>query len=529
MTEGRDMFAWRMRVADDLPDAFLQTIMEESDGIDLCGPDAELDAVLVDMDGDAEELSNDMLSMALFLFASAHQIHEKGGDLFGVYARAARVSEAAARILARAGISGPPWARAKGVRALSLRALCELIDDQALSCRFIAHAVEAGEQATSVNSEGLSPTEWSKFRYEHAMALVRHARCEDSDTKARPILERAIDFCDSALGVLDMGEHPNEWAEAQISLVRAILDCSDIVEEDVAREMLARAAEAQNSVLAAQDPRRDADDWAGSQERLGEICKLQGELERSGKARRFFSASADARKAALRILPKGTMLARRAMNQFRLAQSMAKQAAVSSPEAAKRLQADAVKACESALPAFPKEKFPGQWIELNELLSMTLSFLAQGAKGKKGLRLSSRALEVYEEVIRATESYADPLEIAMQQQFMAKFLGDVAKCEPDSGIALSKGRQALATCEGAAEVVDSEGDAEMRVMNRQIRCEIAFFMIARTGSLDEGRELAHEALRYCDEGLHLCTSEMEDLLSGLLGYQKILRDALAKM
>ena len=49
--------------------------MKESDAIDLCGPDAELGAVL-DVEDDAEELSTAVLSMALFLFGAAHQIQE---------------------------------------------------------------------------------------------------------------------------------------------------------------------------------------------------------------------------------------------------------------------------------------------------------------------------------------------------------------------------------------------------------------------------------------------------------------------
>ena len=529
MTGNDERFAWKIQVYGELPDDLLQKVLEEVDADDLCGPDAELDAVLADVEGDAEELSNGLLSLALNLFGAARQIHEKGGDLFGVYARTARMSEAASRILARAGISGATWARARGVRGLSLRALGELVDDQALSCRFYAHAVDSGEQAASVNSEGLSATEWSKFRYELAAALHLHARCEDSDAKARPILERAIELCDSALGVLDKREHPSEWVEAQICLVRAILDCSDIVEDEAAREMLARASEAQKAALAALDPARDAEEWISSQERFGEVCKLQGERERSGKARRFFSASVDARKAVLRMLPKGTMPARRAMNQFRLAQSIARQAAVSSPDAAKRLYADAAKACEAALPAYPREKFPHLWIELNELLSMALTRLANGAKGTKGLRLNTRALEALEETIRASEPDADPLELAMQRQIMAKILGDVAKCEPDSGVALSKGRRALEICEDVAKVFDSEGEAEERAMNRHMRCAIAVIMVTRTGSLEEGRELALEAQRYCDEGLRLCPPEMADLRSGLLGYQKVLRETLAEI
>ena len=526
MTEGQDVFAWTMQVGEDLPVALLRTIMEETDAIDLCGPDAELDAVLVDLDGDIEDLSNELLSTALFLFGAAQRIQEKSGDLFSVYARAARLSEAASRILARDGISGAPWARARGVRGLALRALGELVEDRTISRRYVAHAVDAGEQAVSANSEGVNPTEWSKFRYDLATALILHAQCEESDAKAREILERAIDYFDSALGVLDRGKHPNEWAEAQIGLARAILYCSSIMEDDVARDMLARAAEAQIAVLVTLDHRNDAEDWFSSQERLAEIFKAQGELERSGKARRFFSESADASQAVLRLLPKEAMPARRAMNQFRLAQTMARKAAVSSPDAAKRLYADAVKVCEAAWPEYPREKFPEDWIELNELLSSSLSRLAKVAKGKKALRLNTRALEVYEEAVRATDPDADPLKLAMQQQVLAKILGDVANCETDSDVALSKGRRALEICEGATQVVDSEGDTEMRVLNRHLRCVIAVFMVTRTGGLEEGRELALEALRYCDEGLELCPPEFEYLESDLLAYQKLLREVL---
>lgn len=529
MTENDDGFAWKIPVDGKLPDDLLRKVLEEGDADDLCGPDAELDAVLADVEGDAEELSNSLLSLALHLFGAAPQILEKGGDLFGVYGRTARMSEAASRILARAGISGSSWARARGVRGLSLRALGEMIDDRALSCRFIAHAVEAGEQAASANSEGVSATEWSKFRYELATALNLHALCQESGEKARPILERAIEFSESALGALDRREHPLEWVEAQICLVNALRDCSDLVEDEVERDMLVHAAEAQKAVLEELDPKRDAGEWISSQERLGEISKLLGEIDRSGKARRYFAESAKARKAALRMLPRDSMPMRRAMNQFRLAQAMAKQAAASSPDAARRLYADAAKACEAALPGYSREKFPDEWIEVNELLSMALSRLADGAKGKKGLRLNSRALEALEEAIRASEPDADPLELAMQRQIMAKILGDVAKCEPDSAVALSKGRRALEISEEAAKVFDSEGEAEERAMNRHIRCAIAVIMVTRTGSLEEGRELALEAQRYCDEGLRLCPPEMADLRTGLLGYQKVLRETLAEM
>ena len=352
----------------------LERTLNDVPGVDvLCGPDSELDSLIEAPRRKRAHLGDRLYLKALALYQEARDVGPGNPEFLKLYARGARMAEAASRALAREGETGKHWARVRETAALGLRLLGDQNQDEALCVRLLSRAAEVGEEAVKAISERQYPMDWANSRNELAETLIVLAVNLDDDSQALVHLERAVELCEEALRYRTRLKAPNEWAVSQFQLVDALQKCSCHMDHEKARAMLERAAKIHEETFETLDRKTDSDLWCNAHVLLGRVRKVQGDLESGGKSRRMHTQSVEAFKAASRCISREHQPIRWGRNQLLIAMIQAKLAAHSSKDAASRNHSAVVEACESAMEIFDADGFPADWVELHRYLWLALS------------------------------------------------------------------------------------------------------------------------------------------------------------
>lgn len=485
-------------------------------GVDvLCGPDSELDSLIETHGNKRAHLGDRLHFKALALYQEAREVGPRSSDFLKLYARAARMAEAASRALAREGVAGKHWARVRRDVAHGLRLLGDQNQDEAQCVSLLSRAAEVGEEAVKAISERQYPMDWANSRNELAETLIVLAVNSDDDSQALVHLERAIELCEDALRYRTRLKAPNKWAVSQFQLVDALQKCSCHMDHEKARAMLERAAKIHQETFETLDRKADSDLWCNAHVLFGRVRKVQGDLETGGKSRRMYAQSVEAFKAASRCIPREHQPIRWGRNQLFIAMIQAKLAALSSKDAASRNHSAVVEACESAMEIFDADGFPADWVELHRYLWLALFHLAMSSKGKKSLRLFSRAADACEETIRVASLRNGPEELVSDRMGLATILGELTADVKNDEEAMRHGRRAMEIYEGEMGFIDREGDAMERMELRHRMSDLAILMASRCIGDARMAPLLTKAADYCQEGIRLCAPEMKEKRDGL--------------
>lgn len=492
----------------------LERTLNDVPGVDvLCGPDSELDSLIEAPGGKRAHLGDRLHFKAIALYQEAREVGPRSPEFLKLYARAARMAEAASRALAREGATGKHWARVRQDVALGLRLLGDQNQDEAQCVRLLSRAAEVGEEAVKAISERQYPMDWANSRNDLAETLIVLAVNLDDDSQALVHLERAIELCEEALRYRTRLKAPNEWAVSQFQLVDALQKCSCHMDHEKARAMLERAAKIHEETFETLDRKTDSDLWCNAHVLLGRVRKVQGDLESGGKSRRMHTQSVEAFRAASRCISREYQPIRWGRNQLLIAMIQAKIAANSSKDAASRNHSAVVEACESAMEIFDADGFPADWVELHRYLWLALFHLAMSSKGKKSLRLFSRAADACEETIRV-DSLRNGPEVS-DRMGLATILGELTADVKNDEEAMRHGRRAMEIYEGEMGFIDREGDAMERVELRHRMSDLATLMASRCIGDARMAPLLTKAAECCQEGIRLCAPEMKEKRDGL--------------